>query len=258
MNRFCKTCTDLKLDIDCCWLLLLDHGTFLSMISMFGLSSSANSVVEVEEHHDHIHSHLQIKEAAELFLGLPWLSIVFHVKCPTSRSDDEREWGIRWNCCDLIVRMSLVLVPWYLQSACRVFCSFLQSIFDCIIHPFGSYCHSVVFSWAKITTQDECWECSGSQMTKSTRTLRFPRTQSLPDVLGVFLYKKLVRVWRCDGDWRSQCPDRSSFCWWYKIVVHKSWWTSDLHAEQPSCSDVHFCIFVELNMVEEQETIGSP
>lgn len=23
MNRFCKTCTDLKLDIDCCWLLLI-------------------------------------------------------------------------------------------------------------------------------------------------------------------------------------------------------------------------------------------
>ena len=117
MNRFCKTCTDLKLDIDCCWLLVLDHGTFLSMV---GLSSSTNSVVEVEEHHDHIHSHLQIKEAAELFLGLPWLSIVFHVKCPTSRSDDEREWGIRWNSRDLIVLMSLVLVPWYLKSACRV------------------------------------------------------------------------------------------------------------------------------------------
>ena len=117
MNRFCKTCTDLKLDIDCCWLLVLDHGTFLSMV---GLSSSTNSVVEVEEHHDHIHSHLQIKEAAELFLGLPWLSIVFHVKCPTSRSDDEREWGIRWNSRDLIVLMSLVLVPWYFKRACRV------------------------------------------------------------------------------------------------------------------------------------------
>ena len=74
----------------------------------------------------------------------------------------------------------------------------LHSIFDYVIHRLVSTATLSLFLsrlWARIRTQDECWEWSGSQMTKSTRTLRFPRTQE--SQMFVSLYKKLVnlKVW---------------------------------------------------------------